>query len=343
MAFMLVLGIETSCDDTSVAIVNQNHQVLAQVSQHQNLTHAPFKGVLPELASRQHAMRLVPQVHECLKLAGLQISQLDAIVATSRPGLLGSLIVGVLTAKTLAFATGKAFLGVNHMEAHVLSMFLRDSQYAPPAGWRFPYCVLAASGGHTHLVYARGIGQYQLLGRTLDDAAGEAFDKFGKLLGLGFPAGPLVDQLAQSGDPKAYELPRPLMQKSNYDFSFSGLKASAARLIETLTPKEIEQHKHHLCASFQQAVVDVLLHKLYKAAEELKAQRVAIVGGVSANQGLRAQAAEKAACHNRLLAVPPLRYCTDNAAMVALTGLEHLALGETSPLDLKPLARSQLD
>lgn len=333
-----VLAIETSCDDTSVAVVDSKFWVHSMASAHQNQVHEKFGGIVPELASRNHSYHLLALVEACLKEAKLGWADMDALAVTSRPGLVGSLIVGLVTAKTLAAAQNKKFIGVDHLEGHLWSIFLRDAQHTPPPGFKAPYLALVVSGGHTHMYHVKSLNKICLIGRSLDDAAGEAFDKFAHLMGLPFPGGVQVDRLARQGDRQAFKLPRALMKKQNYEFSFSGLKASAARLLETMSSEEKKARQHDLCASFQEAVVDVLLYKLTQATELLKPSRVAIVGGVSANSRLRIRAQAWATEHSLQLALPPLRYCTDNAAMIGCVGVERLARGESSALDLPATA-----
>jgi N6-L-threonylcarbamoyladenine synthase len=346
-----VLAIETSCDDTSVAVVgetqNRKNFVHALVSANQDLVHSPFGGIVPEIASRNHTQYLLPLVDECLKMSNIDWSRIKGIAVTSRPGLLGSLLVGVTTAKTLAFAHGLPLLGVNHLEAHLLAPFLSDDTYEAPSDFDYPYVALAVSGGHTQLYFVKGLGQYEVLGRTLDDAAGEAFDKFAKLVGLGFPGGPKVDQLARpaggsaGGDPKRFSFPRPLIREDNFDFSFSGLKAAAARVVGEMKPSDIQGSLADLCASFQEAVCDVLVAKLAAACEHSGVSKAVVTGGVSANSRLRVMAQAWGQSSGTQIVVPPLRYCTDNAAMVGLVALRRFQAGEESPLTLRPEARSR--
>lgn len=331
-----VLSFETSCDDTSVAIIRDGGFVEAVVSANQDLEHRPFGGVVPEVASRNHTLTILPLVEESFKKAGVGLSDIDGLVVTNRPGLVGSLLVGLVTAKSLALAWGKPFLGVNHLEAHLLAPFLRDDKYEPPRDFRFPFLALAISGGHTHLYKCEELGRYKILGRTLDDAAGEAFDKFGKMLGLGFPGGVAVDKLAREGNPKAYQFPIGLKHQDNLNYSFSGLKTSAMRMIESMSSSEVEKRKADLCASFQEAVVDALLWKLQVAAAQTRLRNVVLTGGVSANSRLRAKAADLAREKNWQLVIPPIRYCTDNAAMVGYAGLVRMQRGEFSTQDLGP-------
>jgi N6-L-threonylcarbamoyladenine synthase len=331
-----VLAIETSCDDTSVAVVGRDGYVYGVVSASQDLEHEPYGGIVPEIASRNHSLHLLPLIEEAFKKAGMNWPDVQGIAVTNRPGLIGSLIVGLVTAKSLAQAKQLKFLGVNHLEGHLLAPFLRDDQYAPPADFDYPYVGLAISGGHTSLYHITGLGQYKVLGMTKDDAAGEAFDKFAKMAGLGFPGGVKVDRLAKTGDVKAYEFPRSMIHDDSFDMSFSGLKASGQRQLEKLGVEEVQRHLPDLCASFQEAIVDVLIAKLEKAAKFYKSSRVILTGGVSANSRLRARAQEWADQRKITLVIPPIRYCTDNAAMIGYVGALRMARGESSSLDLAP-------
>lgn len=335
-----VLAIETSCDDTSVALVESGGWVRQLLSAHQDLIHQPFGGIVPELASRDHSQHLIPLIEETLKRANLEWRDLDGLVVTARPGLLGSLLVGLVTTKALALCHSLPWLGVNHLEGHLMAPFLRDEKYQPPQDFDYPYLALAISGGHTQLYRVKALGEYEVLGRTLDDAAGEAFDKFAKLVGLGYPGGVQVDREAQSGAVDKYSFPRALQKEGNLNFSFSGLKTSAQNLIQGWSQEKIKSERAHLCASYQEAIVEALLYKLDQAAEKHKAQRIVLTGGVSANSRLRLRAQEWANRKSYRLVVPPIRYCTDNAAMIGWAGLQRLQRGERSPENLAPSARS---
>lgn len=354
-----VLAIETSCDDTSVSIVEDGGFVRAVVSANQNLAHEVFGGIVPEIASRNHTFNLLPIIEVCLEQAGLSLQDLDGIAVTNRPGLIGSLLVGLVTAKSLSLVTGKPFIGVNHLEGHLLAPFLRDDRYAPPADFAYPYVALAISGGHTSLYRIDGVGEYQVLGQTIDDAAGECFDKFGKMLGLGFPGGVRVDRAARVGDGRKFQFPRPMKGEDHLSFSFSGMKTAAQRMLAQLSTEEsarlTEQARallegaepvagvlSDLCASFQDAMVDVLLDRLAKAVREHGVSRAVLTGGVSANSRLRERAEAWAVSEGVRLVVPPIRYCTDNAAMIGYAGLLRLQRGETSSQELGPEARAPL-
>lgn len=339
MQFNRVLAVETSCDDTSVAIVRHDGWVEKEFSQNQDQEHKPFGGIVPEVASRNHSLNLLPKIESVFRTTGLTIDGIDGLVVTSRPGLVGSLLVGVVTVKTLALSWNKPFIGVNHLEGHLLAPFLRDEHYAPPDDFSYPYIGLAISGGHTHLYRVEGLGQYHVLGKTRDDAAGEAFDKFAKVLGLGFPGGVQIDRHAQSGNVKAYHFPRSMIKDESFDFSFSGLKASGQRMIEGWSAEDRRENLSDLCASYQQAIVDVLITKLNRAVEETGLDRAILTGGVSANSKLRADAEIWAQQKGVQLVVPPIRYCTDNAAMIGYAGIQRLNMGEQSNQSLGPSPR----
>ncbi len=335
----IVLGVETSCDDTSVSLVRKDGFVLSLCSANQDLVHRPFGGIVPEIASRNHTEYLLPLVEKALEEANIGWDKVEGLSVTSRPGLIGSLIVGLVTVKTLALSKKLPFIGVNHLEAHLLAPFLQDELYQPPEGFDFPFLALAISGGHTHLYQVRALGDYLVLGQTVDDAAGEAFDKFAKMLGLGFPGGVQVDRLAQQGRPEAFRFPRPKAKEDNLDFSFSGLKTAAQRLLAEMSVEEKQQNLADLCASYQQAIVESLLAKLDRAVRSFKPSTVILTGGVSANSRLRELAQKWADSLGLLLVVPPVRFCTDNAAMVAYTGLQRMLRGEVSSQNLAPSPR----
>lgn len=340
-----VLSVETSCDDTSVAVVGIDGEVLFCESQHQNEAHEPFGGVVPEIASRNHTLELHPLLQRALNTTGIELKDLVGFAVTNRPGLVGSLLVGLVTVKTLSLVHQKPFVAVHHLEGHIFSPFLRDGDYAPPADFTTPFVALTVSGGHTSLFQVKGFGDYRKLGETVDDAAGEALDKFAKMVGLGFPGGAAVDRASQSGDPQKFYFPRGLDKEESLRMSFSGLKTSALRWLEGKSPEEVQRELPHLCASFQEAVVDSLMIKLNRAVDETKADRVAIAGGVSANSRLREAAHHWAQRKGVQLVIPPLRYCTDNAAMIGYVGAQKLVRlkGQGESQSIGPAPREPLE
>ncbi|MEM7329463.1 MAG: tRNA (adenosine(37)-N6)-threonylcarbamoyltransferase complex transferase subunit TsaD [Pseudomonadota bacterium] len=324
---MTLLGIETSCDETAAAIVRRTAdgqvEILSEIVLSQIEQHAPFGGVVPEIAARAHADVTDTIVAAALQESGVELSDLDAIAATSGPGLIGGVMVGMMTGKALAMAAGKPFIPINHLEGHALSPRLAQA-------CAFPYLLLLVSGGHCQFIAVRGLGDYQRLGTTIDDAAGEAFDKLAKTLGIGFPGGPAVERLAQSGDPTRYALPRPLLNRPGLDMSFAGLKTAAARVVEAETLEA--QDQADLCASFQAAIADCLAEKTRRALQKFAQAtetdiRLVVAGGVAANQTIRHALDEVAKEIGAILIAPPLRHCTDNAAMIALAGAERFAAG----------------
>jgi N6-L-threonylcarbamoyladenine synthase len=327
---MLVLGVETSCDETAAAVVEDGRRVRANVVASQIATHAPYGGVVPEVASRQHVATIVPVIERALRDAGIAFGDLDAIAVTAGPGLVGALLVGVETAKALAFALGKPLVAVNHLAGHLAAAYIVDDPAAAP---QYPHLALLVSGGHTALIRIDGPGQTRLLGSTRDDAAGEAFDKVGKMLGLGYPGGVAIDKAAATGDARAVSLPRALPGRDDLDFSFSGLKTAVATLLARGgTPAG--QAMNDFCASFQAAVVDVLVRKSRRALVREGLGTLVVCGGVAANRGLRAALAAAAAEDGFALHIPPPKYCTDNAAMIAAAGAQLLARGVRAGLDL---------
>jgi N6-L-threonylcarbamoyladenine synthase len=334
-----VLGIETSCDETSAAVVIDGRELLSNVVASQMEEHARFGGVVPELASRRHVEQILPVIRQALAEAGVGWSEIDAIAVTNRPGLLGALLVGVSAAKALAMALQKPIIGVHHIEAHLYANWLHTG---PPitGGWggmEFPAVALVVSGGHTDLFHLRGHGDYTLLGRTRDDAAGEAFDKGARLLGLGYPGGPAVQKAAEGGNPKAVAFPRALLP-GTHEFSFSGLKTSVRYALEKPDLPPLAD----LAASFQEAIVDVLVKKTVLAARDAGVRRVLLAGGVSANARLRQKMAE--ACQKDELALfyPPPALCTDNAAMIACAGYWNLLHRGPDPLNFETLPAERL-
>ncbi len=326
---MRVLGIETSCDETGVALVEcragQVPQLLAEALHSQIGLHQPFGGVVPELASRDHVRRVLPLVQEVAGTAGIDISGVDLLAYTRGPGLAGALLVGAGVACALACALDKPAWGIHHLEGHLLSPFLaRD----PPS---FPFVALLVSGGHTQLMAVTGVGDYRLLGETIDDAAGEAFDKSAKLLGLGYPGGADLARLAELGDARAFALPRPLMHSANLDFSFAGLKTAVSTQARKLGPAPPAQQRADLAAATQAAIVDVLVHKSMRALDASGLRTLVVAGGVSANAALRSRLDHAAASAGCRVHYPELHWCSDNGAMIALAAAMRLQAGLAMP------------
>jgi N6-L-threonylcarbamoyladenine synthase len=334
---MRVLGIETSCDETAVAIVEADAgdrpvgRILANVVYSQLTEHRRFGGVVPEIAARAHLERIDGLVEQALTEAGLALGDLDGIAATGGPGLIGGVMVGVMTAKAIAFAHGKPFLAINHLEGHALSARLTEKV-------EFSYLLLLVSGGHCQLLTVRGPGDFTRLGTTIDDAVGECFDKTAKLLGLGFPGGPAVERAAKGGDVNRFKLPRPMWRKPGCDFSFSGLKTAVRQMAESL-PKDDPQAIADLCASFQRTVGDVLVDRCGNALAVAPSDTLVVAGGVAANTYLRGRLEGLGV---RLVA-PPIKFCTDNGAMIAWAGIERLRRGMVDALDFAPRPRWPLD
>jgi N6-L-threonylcarbamoyladenine synthase len=322
---MFTLGIETSCDETAAAVLKDEREILSNIIYSQADLHSRYGGVVPEIASRNHLKKLPFIIKEALDQAGVDISEIDLVGATYGPGLVGPLLVGLSAAKGIAYALKRPFVGVNHLEGHIFAHYLEYPQ-APP-----PLLALLVSGGHTSLIYVERYGNYAPIGGTRDDAAGEAFDKVGKLIGIDYPAGAVIDRLSKEGDPEAIKLPRPMLD-SGYDFSFAGLKTAMAYYL-----KEHEAKPEDAAASFQRAVVDVLVGKTLRAAEEFKAKRIAVVGGVAANSELRERFQREAEALGVEVYFPSLILCTDNAAMIAAAArFRYKELGEESELTLSP-------
>lgn len=330
---MIVIGIESSCDETGVALYDTDRGLLAHEIHSQIDLHALYGGVVPELASRDHIRRLVPLTSQILHNAGLERHEIEGVAFTSGPGLAGALMTGALMARSLAFSLGCPAIGVHHMEGHLLAPMLEEE--TPP----FPFICLLVSGGHTMLVRVDGVGQYLVLGESVDDAAGEAFDKTAKVLGLPYPGGPHLAKLALDGDPKAVKLPRPMMNRPGLDFSFSGLKTAAI----TELRNNPELTKADLAASFQAAVVDTLLAKCERALKQEKVATLVISGGVGANQQLREQAQSMSTKSNWQVFYPRLEFCTDNGAMIALVGALRINSGERDDLEINIRPRWSLE
>jgi N6-L-threonylcarbamoyladenine synthase len=335
-----VLGIETSCDETAAAVVEADGTIRADIVLSQIDDHRPYGGVVPEIAARAHVEHLDTIIVRAMSEADLGYADLDGIAATAGPGLIGGVMVGLLTGKAIAAARNTPFVAVNHLEGHALTARLTDNV-------AFPYLLLLISGGHCQLLEVAGVGAYRRIGTTIDDAVGEAFDKTAKLLGLGFPGGPAVETAAAQGDPKAFALPRPLAGTETCDFSFSGLKTAVLHAVRDAGPLN-DQRRADMAASFQAAVADVLADRSTRAMAQFasrhpNARTLVVAGGVAANQALRSRLVTAAATQGFSLVVPPPRLCTDNAVMIAWTGLERLRLGMTDGFDAPPRARWPLD
>ena len=323
---MRVLGIETSCDETGIAVYDDKLGLLSHVLYSQIPLHADYGGVVPELASRDHIRKTIPLIKQALLEANCAAADIDGVAYTAGPGLAGALLVGAAIGRSLAMAWGKPALAVHHMEGHLLAPMLEAN---PP---QFPFLALLVSGGHTQLVAVEGIGRYELLGESIDDAAGEAFDKTAKLMGLDYPGGPLLARLAVQGDSKKYKFPRPMTDRPGLDFSFSGLKTSAANVIAK--EGNSAQVQADIAASFQQAVVDTLVIKCERALLQTGYKRLVIAGGVSANTSLREQLAQLLKLHGGEVFYPRKEFCTDNGAMIALAGYYRLAAGQQQDLTI---------
>ncbi|EIW87546.1 UGMP family protein [Alishewanella agri BL06] len=332
---MRVLGIETSCDETGIAIYDGERGLLSHVLYSQIPLHADYGGVVPELASRDHVRKTLPLIKQALSEAGLTAADIDGVAYTAGPGLAGALLVGATLGRSLAFAWQKPALAVHHMEGHLLAPMLEEK--SP----QFPFLALLVSGGHTQLVAVKGIGQYQLLGESIDDAAGEAFDKTAKLMGLDYPGGPLLAKLATQGDATKYSFPRPMTDRPGLDFSFSGLKTAASMVIQK--EGNSVQVQADIAASFQQAVVDTLLIKCRRALEQTGYKRLVIAGGVSANESLRQQLAALMQSLKGEVYYPRKEFCTDNGAMIAFAGYQRLKAGQQQDLSIGVTPRWPLE
>jgi len=329
----VILGLESSCDETAAALVTSDRRILAHKLAGQEEAHRPFGGVVPEIAARAHVERMTPLVEAALAEAGLALADVDAVAATAGPGLIGGVMVGLVTAKALAHAANKPLIALNHLEGHALSPRLSDPDLD------FPYLLLLVSGGHCQLLLVAGVGRYRRLATTIDDAAGEAFDKTAKLLGLGFPGGPAVERAAATGNARAVKLPRPLLGSSEPHFSFAGLKSAALRA------RDAGIHRpEDIAASFQQAVIDCLVDRTRRAIEAVpEATALVMAGGVAANRAIRGAIEALAAANGLRFVAPPLWLCTDNGAMIAWAGAERFAAGLVDGLDAPARPRWPLD
>lgn len=344
---MIVLGIESSCDETAAALVNENKEILGEALLSQE-EHKAFGGVVPEIAARSHLEHIDGILEQCFAKTNLNLKDVDAIAAASGPGLIGGVIVGVMTAKALSIALNKPFIAVNHLEGHALAARVSNDV-------EFPYLLLLVSGGHCQILVVKDVGQYERLGTTIDDAAGEAFDKVAKMLGLGYPGGPAVEKLAAAGNEKRFTLPRPLIGSNDCNLSFSGLKTAVRKIVETYSPDDNLMHADipaqdvaDICACFQYTATDCLCRKLGKAICYFKqnypqGKHLVVSGGVAANSYLRNKLQNLAEDNDLIFAAPPIRFCTDNGVMIAWAGLERFRKGYVSSLDFKPRPRWPLD
>lgn len=339
MSEKIILGIESSCDDTSAAIIVGN-KILSNIAASQKI-HVEYGGVVPELASRAHQQNIIPVVQKAINQANIQQNQIDAIGFTRGPGLLGSLLVGTSFAKSLAMSLNVPLIEVNHLQAHILAHFIEDANPTPP---QFPFLCLTVSGGHTMIVLVKDYFDMEIVGKTIDDAAGEAFDKIGKIFDLDYPAGPIIDRLAKEGNPDAFAFNKPKME--GYNYSFSGVKTSVLYFIQKQikeNPNFIKENLNDLCASVQKTIVEVLMKKLEKAAKEFNINQIAIAGGVSANSGLRAAMLENAEKKNWKIFIPKFEYTTDNAAMIAMVAQLKYQRGEFADWSVSASARYDLE
>ncbi len=332
---MKLLALETSCDETAFAILEDGEKVLANLVASQEELHRRYGGIVPELASRRHLELILPLAFEALERARISLEEIEAVAVTNGPGLIGSLLIGVSFAKALAFGRGLPLLAVDHINAHFLAAFLEEKKPS------FPFIALVVSGGHTALFYVRDYLEFYLLGQTRDDAAGEAFDKVAKLLGLGYPGGRIISRLAEKGDPQSIPLPRPLLDQEGFDFSFSGLKTAVAHFVKDLQKKGLPVPIHDLCASFEAAVVEVLVKKTLRALNATGVKNLVVAGGVASNKSLREEFQKLAREDGFFLFLPRPEFCTDNAAMVGVAGYQRWLRKEFASLDLDVYARSQ--
>ncbi len=325
---IVVLAIETSCDETSVAVVKNGREVLSNIIASQVEIHQKFGGVVPEVASRKHIENINPIIQKALDEAGISLESIDVIGVTYGPGLVGALLVGISSAKAIAFSRKIPLVGVNHIEGHIFANFIEHKNLEPP------FISLIVSGGHTHLVYVKDYGKYQIMGKTRDDAAGEAFDKIARALKLGYPGGPIIDKLAQKGNKNAVEFPRAYLEEGSFDFSFSGLKSAVLNYLNSCNQKGINIIIEDVAASFQQSVIEVLVNKTIKAAIDKGVKTVTLAGGVAANSELRNLMVEQSKREGIDVKFPSKELCTDNAAMIGVTAYYNYIRGEIADLEL---------
>ncbi len=338
---MIVLGLESSCDETAAAVVTAEGKILSNVVLSQIKEHAPFGGVVPEIAARAHITQMDRLVGQAMDEAGISFSDLNGVAATAGPGLIGGVLVGLMTAKSIAMVCDIPFIGVNHLEGHALTVRMEGKT-------QFPYLLLLVSGGHSQILVVEGVGKFRRLGTTIDDAVGEAFDKTAKMLDLGFPGGPAVEKAAMAGNADRFNLPRPMKGRPGCDFSFSGLKTAVRTALLGLGDSVTDQDKADLASSFQKAAIESLISRLKKAVDIFKADypdgiQIVVAGGVAANQSLRSELDKLANTRGLELSVPAPALCTDNGAMIAWAAIEHLKQGHADPLDLVAKARWPLD
>ncbi len=336
MSDVLVLAIESSCDETACAVVKNGREVLSNVIYTQIALHTQYGGVVPEIASRKHIEKINQVITAALKEADVSLTDIDAIAVTYGPGLVGALLVGVSEAKAISFATGIPLIGVHHIEGHISANYIENKELEPP------FVCLVASGGHSHLVVVKDYGEYEIIGRTRDDAAGEAFDKVARAIGLGYPGGPKIDKLAKEGNPDAILFPRAKVAENEYDFSFSGLKSAVLNYINGCAMKGIEVNKADVAASFQKAVIDVLVEHSLHGVKEYGMNKFAIAGGVASNSSLRAAFEEQCRARGIEFYHPSPVYCTDNAAMIGVAGYYEFIKGNRSGLDLNAVPNLKL-
>lgn len=332
----LTLGIESSCDETSVAVLRDGREILANVISTQIPIHQKFGGVVPEIASRKHIVNIMPVLDEALHKADVKLEDIDRIAVAYGPGLVGALLVGVSAAKTLAFALDKPLIAVNHLEGHIFANFLSHPELQPP------FMALVVSGGHTSLVHVKDYNHFSLMGQTRDDAAGEAFDKVARVMGLPYPGGPQIDKLAKEGNPDAIDFPMALNEKGNYEFSFSGLKSAVLNYLNSMKLKHLEVNKADVAASFQKSVVNILVHKAVEAARQTGMNKLVLAGGVAANSSLEEHLRQAAEQNNLEFYYPSKILCTDNAAMIACRGYYQALAGQFADSDLNAVPYLEL-